>query len=100
MAEKITVHIHGSEYNLRGEDASRVRAAADLVNERMRDVAGKSPTQSPATVAVLAALNTAEELLNERERSQLETQQLLQRIEALNASIDKLIGTDTSQSAA
>ncbi len=92
MAETITVQIHGSEYKLRGDNASRIREAAELINEQMRYVASKAPTQPAATIAVLAALNTAEALMDEQERSRQETQELLRRIDVLNASIERLLG--------
>ncbi len=91
MAETITVHIHGSEYKLRGEDAARVQDAAQLVNEQMKYVSGKAPTQPPSTIAVLAALNTAELLMNEHDRSRREAVELTRRIESLSASIEELL---------
>ena len=97
MAETITVQIHGSEYKLRGDDADRIRRAAELINEQMRDVAGKAPTQPAATVAVLAALNTAEALMEARERSRSEARELVERIDALNASIDSVLHRETAE---
>ena len=95
MAETISVQIHGTEYKLRGEDAARVREAADLVNEQMRFVAGKAPTQPTTTIAVLAALNTAELLKSEQERSAREASDIVRRINAISASIRELIDFDS-----
>jgi cell division protein ZapA (FtsZ GTPase activity inhibitor) len=94
MAETITVHIHGSEYKLRGEDAARVQEAAQLVNEQMKYVSSKAPTQPSATIAVLAALNTAELLMNEQDRSNREALEVTRRIESLSASIEELLGAE------
>jgi cell division protein ZapA (FtsZ GTPase activity inhibitor) len=94
MAETISVHIHGTEYKLRGEDAARVREAADLVNEQMRFVASKAPTQPTTTIAVLAALNTAELLKSEHERSAREAADLVRRINSITASVRELIDFD------
>jgi cell division protein ZapA (FtsZ GTPase activity inhibitor) len=94
MAETITVQIHGSEYKLRGENSARMREAAELVNEQMRYVAGKAPTQPSTTIAVLAALNTADLLMTEQERSGREAQDLVRRIDSLNTSLRELLEPD------
>ncbi|HVK38249.1 MAG TPA: cell division protein ZapA [Candidatus Kapabacteria bacterium] len=99
MAETISVQIHGTEYKLRGEDAARVREAADLVNEQMRFVASKAPTQPTTTIAVLAALNTAELLKSEQERGAREASDIVRRINAISASIRELIDLDSGDPA-
>jgi len=91
MAETISVQIHGSEYKLRGDDAALVHNAAGMVNEQMKYVAGRAPTQPLSTVAVLAALNTAELLLTEQERSRREAVDLVRRIDSLAGSLQELI---------
>jgi len=91
MAETITVQIHGTEYKLRGEDAARVTDAARLVNEQMQFVSSKAPTQPVSTVAVLAALNTAELMMNERDRTFREASDLARRVDSLTASIEELL---------
>jgi len=91
MAETISVQIHGTEYKLRGEDASRVTAAAKLVNEQMQAVSGKAPTQPIATVAVLAALNTAELMMNEQDRVVRDASEMTRRVDSLTASIEELL---------
>ena len=96
MAETISVQIHGTEYKLRGEDAARVREAADLVNEQMRFVAGKAPTQPTTSIAVLAALNTAELLKSEQERSAREASDIVRRINAIASSIRDMIDVDST----
>ena len=97
MAETITVQIHGSEYILRGEDAARVREVAEMVNEQMRFVASKAPTQTSTTIAVLAALNTAELLKSERERSQRESTELIRRIDALTSSLREILDLEVQE---
>ena len=94
MAETITVQIHGSEYKLKGDNAARIRDAAELVNEQMRYVSGKAPTQPTATIAVLAALNTAESLMTEQERMRRESVDLIRRIDTLNESLANLLNSD------
>ena len=94
MAETITVQIHGSEYKLRGDNAVRIQQAALMVSEQMQYVSGKAPTQPMSTIAVLAALNTAELLMNEQERSRRESGEIVRRIDSLTASVEELLQLD------
>ncbi len=94
MAETITVQIHGSEYKLRGDDASRIQEAASMVNEQMQYVSSKAPTQPISTIAVLAALNTAEMLMNEQERLKRESGEIVRRINSLTSTVEELLGLD------
>jgi len=94
MAETITVLIHGSEYKLRGDDAARVQEAASMINEQMRYVSSKAPTQPMATIAILAALNTAELLMTEQDRARRESSEIVRRIESLATSVEELLQLD------
>jgi len=94
MNETITVTIHGVEYKLRGDNAERVRRAAELVNEQMRSVSGRAPAQPTATVAVLAALNAAEQTVSEHDRQRRDAADLVRRIDGLTTSIEGLLGYD------
>ncbi|MDB5034582.1 MAG: hypothetical protein JWQ98_1823 [Chlorobi bacterium] len=91
MAETITVQIHGSEYKLRGDDAARIQEAAGMINEQMRYVSSKSPTQPIATIAVLAALNTAELLMTEQDRAGRESGELVRRLDSLTSTVEELL---------
>ncbi len=61
---RTTVTIYGEEYTLKGDLPEEVVVAlAHHVDSRMRILATKSPKRlSPTRIAVLAALNLAEEL--------------------------------------
>ncbi len=70
----VTVTIFGSEYTLKGDaDPEYVREVARFVDERMREVAGNVTTTAVGKVAILAAVNMADELLREK-RLRLETE--------------------------
>ena len=61
-----TVHIFGQEYKIRGfEDKSYVEEVASYVDEKMRELAEGSSSLTPERLAVLAALNIADELFQE-----------------------------------
>ncbi len=70
----VTVTIFGSEYTLKGDaDPAYVREVARIVDERMREVAGKVQSPVLGKVAILAAVNLADEMLREK-RLRLETE--------------------------
>jgi cell division protein ZapA len=60
--EYITVDIYDQTYHLSGHDAPHVRELAARVDAKMRAVAAQGRTVDSLRVAVLAALNLADEL--------------------------------------
>jgi cell division protein ZapA len=58
----VTVQIYDQTYHLSGQDAEYIRGLAELVDARMRAVAQQGRTVDSLRVAVLAALNLADEL--------------------------------------
>jgi cell division protein ZapA len=60
--EYITVDIYDQTYHLSGNDATHVRELAARVDAKMRAVAAQGRTVDSLRVAVLAALNLADEL--------------------------------------
>jgi cell division protein ZapA len=61
--EPVSVEIYDQVYHLRGEDPVYIARLAALVDSRMRAVAAHGTTVDSLRVAVLAALNVADELL-------------------------------------
>lgn len=67
-AQGVQVQIFGQVYHLRGgEDPERVRRVAELVDLTMGRIADKGRTADSYRVAVLAALELADELLSVRD---------------------------------
>jgi cell division protein ZapA len=63
----ISVHILGHEYKVRStEDGAFVREVALYVDELMHQISAKMASATPSQIAVLAALNIAEELFRAR----------------------------------
>lgn len=58
----IAVDIYDQTYNLRGQDTEYIRRLAEMVDTKMRAVASHGKTVDSLRVAVLAALNIADEL--------------------------------------
>jgi len=60
--QSISVDIYDQTYRLRGTDRAYVERLASLVDAKMRAVAAQGRTVDSLRVAVLAALNIADEL--------------------------------------
>lgn len=64
VASTVVVEIFGVSYTLREDgvtDAERIRELARRVDRKMREVADHSPNLDAARIAILAALNLADE---------------------------------------
>lgn len=59
----ISVDIYDQTYHLRGQDTEYIRRLAEMVDAKMRAVAAHGKTVDSLRVAVLAALNIADELV-------------------------------------
>ncbi|HEV2132863.1 MAG TPA: cell division protein ZapA [Terracidiphilus sp.] len=60
--EYVTVEIYDQTYHLYGQDPDHIRELAATVDGKMRAVASEGRTVDSLRVAVLAALNLADEL--------------------------------------
>jgi len=97
----VTVDIYDQAYRLRGQDPEYIHKLADMVDAKMRLVAAQGETVDSLRVAVLAALNIADELARAEEKlSQLngnltETQSSIRaRANTLNGLLDSLLTED------
>ena len=67
--KSVTVTIYGQAYTLRGgAESDYVQEVAAFVDERMREIADTSSVASTAKVAILAAVNIADELMREQQK--------------------------------
>jgi cell division protein ZapA len=65
--QSIKVNIYGQEYPIKSEaDATYVQQIAEYVDRKMKEVAEKVPARIHSQLAVLTALNIADELFKER----------------------------------
>lgn len=89
--DSIQVEIFGQTYNLKGgAEAEYIRQLAAFVNSRMREIQKGMGTSEGYRIAILAALNIADEL--HRVRSQHEE---LRR--TASASLDRIIDLAASE---
>ncbi len=72
----VKVIIYGQEYPIRSRgDEEHIRQVAKFVDERMAMIEEQTSASTPARLAILAALNIADELFNlRREKERLITE--------------------------
>lgn len=93
-SERITaIEIYGQTYHVKGI-ASREHVArlAHYLDGKMREVSDHTPTVDTLKVAILAALNIADQYLSSRQRLQELEQILVEKSEKLSSNIDAAIG--------
>jgi len=92
----LKVRIYGAEYSIRGEaDANYIKAIAEYLDSKMRDVDKNVRVDSSLKVAILASLNIADELFRERQEKEHLRIQLEDKLKELNALIDRQISDDS-----
>lgn len=85
-----TVEIYSQNYNVRGEgDPAYLTELARLVDTRMREIASEVPTMEPMKIAILAALNIADEYTRYRQRQEATHGQWVEKTEELIARLGR-----------
>ena len=89
-SKSIRVSIFGRDYNVKGgSDDEYIRTLAAHVDSVMRNVADRTGSLSSGRVAILAALNIADEMYKERQRFKEFTDTIAQKLgEALGTEND------------
>jgi len=100
-ADYISVDIYDQTYHLRGENPEYIRHLAEIVDAKMRAVASHGKTVDSLRVAVLAALNIADELATLEQRYNVltgttdETRNALRnRAHSLTGLLDSVLGEE------
>ena len=93
---RATVEIFGQRLGLRADgDATRLQEIARFVDSRMREVADRSSSVDTVKIAVLTALNIADELFLERETDQDVRQKRLEKhAERLVTKVEEAMKAD------
>ena len=91
--EPVTIKVLDREYTVGVGESERdsLMAAAQLLDQQMRDVRGSNRMAAIDRVAVLAALNFAHELHLLRERKASDDRALVGAIGDLNRKLDSLL---------
>jgi len=88
----ISVEINGQRYPIRSTlDQEYVSRLASYVDEKMRAAADSTPTGDSLRLAVLAALNVADELFRCRDVTRARTGELAERAGELERQIDRVL---------
>lgn len=89
-ARSVAVHIRGEKYAIRSDaDPTYVRKLASFVDSRLEEVRNTTQIVSTQKLAVLAALNIADELFQERRKRTTLKEQVLKKTETILACISK-----------
>lgn len=90
----IEVEIFGSAYQVRGEkDSEHLQEVAQLVDERMREIAEHVSTVDTAKIAILAALNIADELFRCREKQEGQRVEISEKVAELTGELSSALQT-------
>ena len=93
----IEVDIFGQRLSLQGNaDENYVQELAQYVESQMNTIAGNLTTSTPTKVAILAAINIADQLFTQESRRQAGEAEVARRATGLIECIDKQIGTDSA----
>jgi cell division protein ZapA len=88
----IPVEIHGQRYPIRSTlDPEYVALLASYVDSKIRAAADTTPTGDSLRLAVLAALNIADELLRCREITRARAGELAERAGELERLVDRVL---------
>src|SRR5712691_36033 len=88
----IPVEIFGQRYPIRTTlDPDYVSRLASYVDEKMRAAGDATPSGDPLRLAVLAALNVADELFRCRESTRAKEGHLAERTEELERLLDRVL---------
>ena len=89
--EPVAVNILDREFLIActPEERPGLLAAARYLDGKMRDMRNNARTAGLDRIAILAALNISHELLAERERGSAEAARLAEKLQLLNAKLER-----------
>jgi cell division protein ZapA len=91
-AEGIRVVIYDQEYYVRGElDEEYIQKLAQFLDNKMRAIAGRTRTVDSLRVAVLAALNIADEYHQVKAKYEETTKRVDQKMEEYSRILDRAL---------
>ncbi len=90
--DSTSVEIFGQAYNVRGEgDPDYLTELARFVDSRMREVAAEVTTIDPMKIAILAALNIADEFSRYRKQREDAAGVWIEKTEEISERLGKVI---------
>lgn len=87
-----SVEIFGAEYQVRGtDDGGYLQGLAELVDRRMRDIAQHVSSGDTARIAILAALNLADELFRLQRAQEEERVEIREKMAELTEELTRAL---------
>ncbi|HVS12404.1 MAG TPA: cell division protein ZapA [Thermoanaerobaculia bacterium] len=96
VTSTVEVEIYGTVYNVRGSDPERLQELAAMVDEKMRKVATHARTVDTAKIAILTALNLAEELVKTRNGRVGGDDEIRQKVAGLAGELERALDSSAS----
>lgn len=91
-SKSIRVQIFGMEYSLKSDNSEEyVNEVAQYVDTKIRNLSENTTVKSQTKIAVLAALNIADELFRVRDKYSKALAKIDQKSEELSDSIDRYL---------
>ena len=93
--KSVSVEIFGQRYPIRSSlDIEYVMRLATYVDAKIRAARESAPSGDPQRLAVLAALNIADELFRQRESASVQDGSVVARAEELERLLDRVLIAD------
>jgi len=93
--KSVSVEIFGQRYPIRSSlDVEYVTRLATYVDAKIRAARDSAPSGDPQRLAVLAALNIADELFRHRESARIQDGTVVARTEELERLLDRVLIAD------
>jgi len=93
--KSVSVEIFGQRYPIRSAlDAEYIKRLATYVDGKIRAAGESTPSGDPVRLAVLAALNIADELFRHLETSRASAGSVAERAEELERLLDRVLIAD------
>ena len=92
ITTSIDVEIFGATHRVRGEhDRDYLQQLADMVDRKMREVGDKVPTVDTGKIAILAALNLADELVQCNNQQEGERVEIMEKVAELTGVLNEAL---------
>jgi cell division protein ZapA len=89
----VDVEIYGAFYPVRGEhDREYLEKLAGVVDHKMREIGSHVPTVDTGKIAILAALNLADELLQCTKQQEGERVLIMEKVAELTGELTQALG--------
>lgn len=96
-ARVVPIEVLGQQFPIRSDlDPRYIQALADYVNEKVRAASVATPSSDSLRVAVVAALNIADEMFRARETADRTPALVARRVAEIERLVDEALALDRS----